>query len=78
MLYSYKGNYPTLLPYVIALPNGAFRFDPATFTAEDIELAGYVPVEDPPTEVLSNQRLTWETDRWVITELPEPPLPTLD
>jgi hypothetical protein len=78
MLYSYNGNYPTALPFVISLPNGAFRFDPVTFTEEEIASAGYVLAEDPPTEVTSNQRLTWETDKWVITELPEPPLPTLD
>ncbi len=78
MLYSYNGNYPTLLPYIISLPNGSFRIGPENFTEEDIRLAGYVPVNDPPTSITEGQELKWENNDWVIVEIPIPPPPTLD
>jgi hypothetical protein len=81
MLYSYKGNYPELLPYNITLLDGSIKSNPATFTDQDILNAGYVVVPDPPISVDSGYELYWRNNQWTLIkeyELPDiPELPPL-
>ena len=67
MLYSYKNQYPQLIPYRITLPNGSTRTDPSTFTSEEIALAGYAEVEDPP-EISQYQSLIWNGTQRVVRD----------
>jgi hypothetical protein len=65
MLYTYKGSYPTHLPNRIRLPNGQTRTQP--FSQEDILLAEYEFVENPPS-VQYNQKLLWVNKQWQVVE----------
>ena len=76
-LYSNNGQRPAPLPFRITLPDGFTRTDPRTFTAEEIQSAGFSgpyaePDYDPATE-----RLDWIDGEYVVTALPEP-APTPD
>lgn len=68
-LYSYQGNYPSTIPFRIRLSDGMTRTDPSTFTAEEIQDAGYVAVSDMPV-ANSNQVLSWSKDLvdWVLRD----------
>jgi len=65
MLYSYKNQWPTQLPYRIKLSDGRTRTDPRSFTQQEILDAGYVPVENSPT-LLENQWLSWSGTEWIV------------
>lgn len=68
-IYSYQGNYPTEIPFRIRLSNGMTRTDPTSFTAEEIQDAGYVAVSDKPS-ITENQVLSWSKDLvdWVVRD----------
>lgn len=72
VLYSHLGQYPNSLPFRIAMPDGTTRTDPNTFTQEELQLAGYQQVEDPPA-LEQNQKLIWnqELASWQIEQLSE-------
>lgn len=69
MLYSKDGQYPTLLPYRIRMPDGSTRTDPSSFIEEDLSLAGYIAVEEPPESISANQRLEWTGTEWNVIEI---------
>lgn len=66
-LYSYKGAYPTQLPKRLKFSNGLTKTDPSTFTAEDIQNAGWITVDYPPVVDYPN-KLEWnsETLQWTV------------
>jgi hypothetical protein len=68
-LYSYQGNYPTTLPFRIRLEDGSTRTDPSTFTPEEIAIAGYLAVDNPPI-IEPNEALEWNSQDllWVVRE----------
>lgn len=68
-LYSYKRNFPNLLPDRIRLSNGSTRTDLSTFTSEEILDAGYVLVEPMPSINPVTQRLTWNGVAWEVSGL---------
>jgi hypothetical protein len=65
MIYSYNNQYPKPLPSRLKLPDGTTRTDPASFTPEEIALAGYVAAEDYPTVVYPN-KLEWTGTSWLV------------
>jgi hypothetical protein len=65
MLYSYKNQYPTGIPYRIVMPNGNTRTDPSSFTEEEIQEAGYVQVDNPPSAD-TNQVVEWTGYEWQV------------
>ena len=67
MLYSYKSQYPTELPFRIRLSDGSTRTDPTTFTPEDILDAGYIEVQDPPA-INEYQSLSWDGIQWIVRD----------
>lgn len=69
MLYSYKNQWPQVLPFRIRLSDGRTRTDPSTFTPDELDDAGYVPVSDPP-QLQDNEKLLWNdiTGAWIVTE----------
>lgn len=67
-LYSYKQNYPDVLPFRIRLSSGNTRTDPETFTIEELNDAGYMPVPSPP-ETQEFETLSWTGTNWVINRL---------
>lgn len=78
LLYSLNGEYPVKIPERLRLPNGATRTDSATYSATEIELAGYVPVEIPEYDPITEQ-IVWLGDRFVVNQIPTPdPLPDWD
>lgn len=66
-LYSYKGARPTQLPNRLKFSDGFTKTDPSTFTAEDIQNAGWIAVGDPPV-VDYPDKLEWdsETLQWTV------------
>ena len=66
-LYSYKGNYPEVLPHRIRLSNGLTRTNTVTFTAEEIADAGYILAENPPTHN-ELQKLVWTGTQWQVID----------
>lgn len=66
-LYSHNGNTPAPLPNRIRLASGATRTDSATFTAEEIEDAGYILAPDKP-EVTYPNKLEWNGSNWIVRE----------
>lgn len=67
MLYTKNGSYPAPLPHRIVLSDGTTRTDNTSFTAEEIEDAGYVSVENPPSAEYPN-KLDWDGTNWLIRE----------
>lgn len=65
MLYSYKQQYPSILPNRIRLSNGITRTDSSTFTPEEIQDAGYIPAPNPPDYFHPN-KLEWNKTEWII------------
>jgi hypothetical protein len=64
-LYSYKQQYPGPIPNRIRLSDGSTRTDPATYTSEEIQDAGYIEVSDPPS-IPEGQVLEWNGTAWVL------------
>lgn len=64
-LYSKNGNYPKPLPNRIRLASGATRTDSSTFTAEEIEDAGYILAPEKP-EVTYPNKLEWDGTAWIV------------
>lgn len=57
MFYSHNANTPAPLPHRIRFPDGSTRTDATTFTADELERAGYSgpferPERDPTTETV--------------------------
>jgi hypothetical protein len=69
-LYSYKGNYPEVLPQRIRLSNGLTRTNTATFTAEEIADTGYILAENPPIHN-ELQKLVWAGTQWQVIDFTE-------
>jgi hypothetical protein len=67
MLYSKNNGYPQPLPFRIVLPDNRTRTDPTTFSAEEISLAGYTPVSQPP-QYAQNQVLVWTGVEWQVRD----------
>ena len=73
MLYSFRNQRPAPLPERIRLANGFTKRDSTTYTAEEIQFAGYVgpytePVYNPATE-----QLLWRDGDYVVEALPPVP-----
>ena len=72
MLYSHNNNYPAELPHTIILSNGMVRSVASTFTQEEIDDAGYVAVEDPPT-ISDTETLRWGLKdgvfQWIVEQI---------
>jgi hypothetical protein len=68
-LYSHQGAYPNSLPFRIHLSDGRTRTDSSTFTPEEIAIAGYLAVDNPPT-IEPNEVLEWNSQDflWVVRE----------
>jgi len=76
-LYSFLGTrFPEPLPFRITLPDGSTRTDPSSFTAEEIQAAGYVgPIPEPAYDPQAEQ-LQWNGNALVVvTKEPETPPP---
>lgn len=71
MLYSKNGAYPTSLPFRIVLSNGMTRTDPSTFTSEELADAGYIAVDNFPSNVQNNQVVEWTGTGWNIRDMTE-------
>ena len=69
MLYSYKGQYPSLLPERIRLSDGSTRTDSSSFTNEELTDAGYVSAGDPPSYDNDTQKVTWNESSWEVVSL---------
>lgn len=67
-LYTKNGCYPQIIPPIIELENGSTRSNPTTFTAEEIESAGWGPAPEVPEYNISTHILNWdrETSTYVI------------
>lgn len=72
ILYSLNNSYPTKIPDRLRLPNGLTRTDPDTYTAEEITLAGYIPIEVPDYDVETEQ-LIWTGTEFLVELIPPPP-----
>ena len=72
MLYSYQGNYPQTLPFRIRLSNGFTRTDPASFTQDEIQDAGFTEAPDQPSYT-STQVLEWDSQniQWIVRDKTE-------
>lgn len=67
--YSFKGKFPEKIPNRIRLSNGSTRTDSSTFTSEEIQDAGWIEVESPPSVQYPNI-LDWDSGnmKWLIRE----------
>jgi hypothetical protein len=73
MLYSIRNQRPALLPERIRLANGFTKRDSTTYTAEEIQFAGYVgPYTEPAYNPVTEQ-LLWRDGEYVIEALPPVP-----
>lgn len=70
-LYSFKGQYPTELPNRIRLPDGSTKTDISQFSSEDISLAGFVEVPNPPIPS-EGQLVSWDTNAWFLETVEQP------
>lgn len=82
-LYSLDKSYPTWIPDRIRLSDGSTKSNRATFTQEDLDDAGWIQVEDPPSPVVASdqgtgpgggntaQKLTWTGVDWKIVDKDE-------
>lgn len=68
-LYINGSSRPTILPWAIRFSDGSVRTDPSTFTEEEIALAGYVRVPDPP-DVPDGKILNWTGTEWQLVDAP--------
>lgn len=72
-LYSFKGNFPDVLPDRIRLSNGETKTDKSTFTDSDLADAGYTVAPDKP-DISSYDfyDLNWssENKNWVLRTEP--------
>jgi len=81
MLYSFKNNYPISkleIPNRIRMPDGTTRTTTldSTFTEEELNQAGWMPVSDPPNYDGDRSRLTWGITEdlsygWIMQDIPE-------
>jgi hypothetical protein len=69
MFYSYKNQYPDVLPDRIRLSNGMTRTDKSTFTEEELIDAGYKLTLAKPIYDTRSQSLSWDGENWLSTEL---------
>lgn len=69
MLYSYKNQEPTQIPFRIRLSNGTTRSDPSTFTEEELLDAGYIKIDDKP-QCNIKQVVYWSLDdvKWIVRD----------
>lgn len=65
-LYSYKGQYPQILPDRIRLSSGLTRTDKSTFTSEELSDAEYVLAPTVPDYNHNTQKLVWSENNWQI------------
>jgi len=72
-LYTKSGCYPQIIPPIIELEDGSTRSNPTTFTAEEIESAGWSPAPEVPEYNISTHILNWdrETSTYVIEAIPQ-------
>jgi hypothetical protein len=73
LLYSYKGNYPEILPERIRLGNGYTRSDSSTFTNEEIEDAGYTGPYVEPEYNQNYETLSWDSNTlsFFVNQIPD-------
>jgi hypothetical protein len=81
MLYSFKNNYPISkleIPNRIRMPDGTTRtsVDGSSFTEEELILAGWTPVEDPPAYDSDRNTLIWGITQdlsygWILQVIPD-------
>lgn len=69
MLYSYKNQYPTILPERIRLSDGSTRTDSSTFTEEELIDAGYMKVESSPAYNSDTENIIWNGESWEVVSL---------
>ena len=81
MLYSFKGNYPNLLPSTIWSEETKQWINTSELINTELHDYGYVPVVDPPTQIDSGYELFWQNNEWKVIFMfnkePEPELPQL-
>jgi len=73
MLYSIRQQRPTPLPERIRLANGFTKRDSTTYTAEEIQFAGYVGPFTEPAYNPATEQLLWRDGEYVIEALPPVP-----
>ena len=73
MLYSYRQQRPAPLPERIRLANGFTKRDSTTYTAEEIQFAGYVGPYIEPAYNAATEQLLWRDGAYVIEALPPVP-----
>jgi len=68
-LYSYNGAYPSIMPSRLRMPDGTTKTDKTTFTAEDLQSAGYFEVDQKPS-VDNTKVVTWvqESMSWNVRD----------
>lgn len=70
-IYSYKGKEPTTLPFRIRLDDGSTRTSLNELNVEELETFGYVgPIVKPKFDE-NTQKLEWNENAYVITEISE-------
>lgn len=67
-LYTLHGAYPAPLPDRLRMPDGSTRTDPASFTEEEIALAGYSPVTDKPSSS-DFEVVEWVNGQWAVRSM---------
>jgi hypothetical protein len=78
MHYSYNNQYPVSFEYLpdrIRMPDGTTRTDKATFTEEELSLAGWIIVNNPPDYDRSKTKLEWSIKEdnsygWIVRGIP--------
>jgi len=73
MLYSLRNQRPAPLPERIRLANGFTKRDSTTYTAEEIQFAGYVGPYTEPAYNPAIEQLLWRDGEYVIEALPPVP-----
>tara|TARA_Y100000114_G_C11571096_1_gene236435 strand:+ start:131 stop:565 length:435 start_codon:yes stop_codon:yes gene_type:complete len=72
-LYSFKGNFPDVLPDRIRLSNGETKTDKSNFTDSDLADAGYILAPDKPdVSSYDFHVLNWssDSDKWLLRTEP--------
>ncbi len=73
MLYSYRLNPPIgfeQIPDRIRLSDGTTRTGKSSFTQQELESAGFTPV-DPAPGCMINQKVVWTGSAWQVVDLTE-------